>query len=103
VLNLEEAVPLSLIVNELLTNCAKYGKSPDGISRVTLTMSSEAGTASLCVRDRGPGFPEPREQDNPTNLGLLLVRTLSEQIGGEASFLSRDGAIVQVSFPLQRV
>ncbi|WP_319416583.1 histidine kinase dimerization/phosphoacceptor domain -containing protein [Marispirochaeta aestuarii] len=103
VLTLEEAVPLALIVNELLTNCAKYGKSPDGVARVNIAMGSDAGNATLTVRDHGPGFPEPREENNPTNLGMLLVSTLSEQIGGKVSFSSREGAVVELSFPLQRV
>ncbi|WP_319560597.1 histidine kinase dimerization/phosphoacceptor domain -containing protein [Marispirochaeta sp.] len=103
VLSLEVAVPLSLIVNELLTNSAKYGKSPDGISRVEITMTSRKGTASLSVADHGPGFPESPVQNNPSNLGMLLVSTLSEQLGGSVTISSGEGAGVTVEFPLKQV
>ncbi len=77
------AVPLSLIANEIVTNALKYAFS--NRARGTLTVSLKAGEKSheLRIADDGPGFPAGIDPATSRTLGLRLVRDLTRQIRGE--------------------
>lgn len=84
------AVPLALILNELLTNALKHGRGPGGPPggvRVRLAALGGAGF-ELAVEDDGPGF-DPAMAVGRRASGLGLVRGLARQLGG--SFLVERG------------
>jgi two-component sensor histidine kinase len=73
------AVPLSFIANELITNAAKHGKA-------RITVSLEANTTkgyALSVSNDGPVLPEGFDPAASKGLGMPIVRSLVESIGGE--------------------
>lgn len=72
-------IPLGFIVNELITNAAKYGK---GRITVRLEANSARGYA-LSVSNGGPGLPEGFDPAAGKGLGLKLIRSLVARIGGE--------------------
>jgi two-component sensor histidine kinase len=72
----ELAMPLALIVNELVTNAVKHGKGRN----VRVNLDEIDGALQLTVEDEGPGF-EPRESASRVS-GLGLVRGLVRQLGG---------------------
>lgn len=86
---LEEAVPLGLIVNELVTNAAKYAYPPPvaGVIHVALHNTPEA--LILKVSDEGRGLPGP---DTASGIGMRLVRSLVQQCGGELQIDRERGA-----------
>lgn len=93
------AIPLGLILNELVTNALKYGGAKKSVDewdiRVALESRSEgAGGAGLAVsvEDRGPGLPAGVTLDGRGTLGLRLVRALSEQIGASLRYDGAQGA-----------
>ncbi|MFH5923461.1 sensor histidine kinase [Roseomonas xinghualingensis] len=92
------AVPLGLIVNELVTNALKHA-FPDG-RRGTIRVEfavPPGGEARLCVRDDGVGMGPPR----PGSSGMELVRRLVQQIGGRTAQVEQGhGAGLCVFFPL---
>jgi two-component sensor histidine kinase len=72
------AIPLGFIVNELITNSAKYG---DGNIKVRLETNSP-GNHSLSVLDEGPGLPAGFDPAHRKGLGMKIVLGLVDQIGG---------------------
>jgi len=92
----DAAIPLALILNELLTNAVKHGRGQR--SRVTISVTLEkAGSAwELRVADDGPGFAfeEPTRRAS----GLGLVSGLARQLGGKLEVLSQGGARCLVRF-----
>ena len=72
------AVPLSLIVNELITNAAKHGQ---GVITVRLEQTPEGGHL-LSVCNEGPPLPEGFDPAASKGLGMQIVQALVEQIGG---------------------
>ncbi|MBP0444845.1 GAF domain-containing protein [Roseomonas sp. SSH11] len=92
------AVPLGLIVNELVTNALKHA-FPDGRNGV-IRVEFEAppgAEARLCVRDDGVGMGPPR----PGSSGTELVRRLVRQVGGRLEQPEQEcGAGFCVFFPL---
>lgn len=91
------AMPLALILNELLTNAAKYAKGEDG-ARVKVVFREIDGSVELRVEDRGPGFTYSGEVRKRAS-GLGLVVGLATQIGGTFAVESRTGAVCIVRFP----
>jgi two-component sensor histidine kinase/putative methionine-R-sulfoxide reductase with GAF domain len=76
---LDRAVPIGLVLNELVTNSVKYAFDEDGgIINVTFRVHETIGEAELSVRDNGRGMGPARSG----SLGLRLVESLSRQLGG---------------------
>ena len=86
VLELTRAVPLALIVGELLTNVFKYA-FPEGSSGVVrFSLRRRDGAVHLKVEDNGVGLPEGFSMLGAPSLGMKIVRSLSRQIGATVTF-----------------
>jgi two-component sensor histidine kinase len=81
------ATPLGFIVNELITNAAKYGI---GHITVALERNSEKGYA-LSVSNDGPVLPEGYDPAASKGLGMKIIRSFLGRIGGELRFGPADG------------
>ena len=73
------AIPLGFIANELITNAAKYGT---GRITVSLEVNREKSYA-LSVCNAGSGLPEGFDPAAGKGLGMRIIRSLVERIGGE--------------------
>ncbi|HEX8240788.1 MAG TPA: PAS domain-containing protein [Allosphingosinicella sp.] len=95
----DSAVPLALILNELITNAAKYGADSDGRATVRVALAEAQGRFILSVEDDGPGFDlcEVRRKSS----GLGLVAGLAKQIGGGFRVERPGGARCILEFPGQ--
>jgi len=92
------ATPLALIVNELVTNAAKYGV-PGKAGEIRGRLNSSEAGVDLFVEDDGPGYPQPPKREKRAS-GLGLVRGLVAQLGGNLELLPGTGARSHISFPL---
>jgi PAS domain S-box-containing protein len=98
------AVPVGLIVNELLTNAFKYAfvNRKEGKIEVVLR-ALEKGVASLTVRDDGVGLPEGFDLNITKTLGLRVVKILAEeQLRGNLKVNSKEGTTFTVEFGIAR-
>jgi two-component sensor histidine kinase len=80
VLSNDVAMPLALILNELLTNAVKHGIKDHAREGVRVSLTSEGGRLALCVEDDGEGFD--LEEVRKTSSGLQLVLGLARQLHG---------------------
>jgi len=82
-LDLNTAVPLGLIINELVSNCLKHAFPRNRRGDILLDLHAEDdGSYLLRVADNGVGLPEDLDITNTATLGLKLVNTLVEQLKG---------------------
>lgn len=99
IVNVNQAIPFALIVNEVLTNIYKHafqGKE-EGVVEVTLKASHDH--IQITVADNGQGLPEDFKLSEQTSLGFKLIHTLSSQLEGNVSYESgKTGAIFSLSF-----
>jgi len=98
-LQLDVAIPASLIFNELLSNAFKHAFPERRTGRVEVTLSRD-GPEDLVLRvsDDGVGLPEEFDWKRPTTLGLKIVHNLTEQIHGRIAVESTVGSTFLVSF-----
>lgn len=99
----ERALPVGLIVNELLTNAIKYAYPEEQEGTVTVSLKVEDGIAYLDVQDDGIGMPAPGAEGAPgSGLGHKLVRSLSGQLRGKFYCESTDGGTrCRIVFPVE--
>lgn len=98
-LGIDAAVPCGLIVNELVTNSFKYAFPNGKAGQILIAMSRPTeGRLQLTVSDNGVGFPKGTDFRETESLGLQLVNTLTEQLGGEVEMRNGVGTTFEISF-----
>ena len=96
-LSLSHAIPSGLILNELLTNSFKHGRSENKKLEIAITLHKKNDYIELMVKDNGPGMPQSGGAGKDS-LGMELIRSLSEQLDGEYSFENNKGLIFNLKF-----
>jgi PAS domain S-box-containing protein len=92
----DTAVPLGIVLTELVTNAVKYAfPTPRSGTILVQALRSQPGWVELIVRDDGIGISSLREG----SLGYGLVRSLVQQIRGEIDIRNEAGLVVTLSFP----
>jgi two-component sensor histidine kinase len=98
----DRAISLALIVNELVTNAAKYAFPDRTDGRIWVRLVQQSGnTALVSVRDDGVDLPNNFDLKNRKGLGMRIVAALSEQLGANTTQHPCDiGKEFTVSMPL---
>lgn len=98
------AVPLALIVNELVTNSIKYAFINENQGHINISFYNDVTTKNmwiLSVSDNGQGLPVDTVAKKES-LGLRLVTIMSKQIGGVLTKTNSPGATFSLSFSLTK-
>jgi PAS domain S-box-containing protein len=105
--DIDAALPLGLIVNELVSNSFKHAFPPLSSSEkreIWVTLAQEAADGlTLEVGDTGCGFPEALDLDHSPSLGLQLVQSLVLQLHGRLTVERRQGAVFRILIPEEKV
>jgi PAS domain S-box-containing protein len=99
-LHLDQAVPVGLIIAELITNSIKYGFPDQDNGEIAISVDMVGReTVELVVQDDGIGLSPEVDPSSQEKLGLRLVRRIAEdQLGGSMSFDGSDGTRVVIRF-----
>ena len=76
----DKAVPLGLIVNELVTNALKYAYPKDRPGQVRVSLRREGEALQLTVEDDGIGYPEDDAAPKGSGLGSLIVGSMAKTL-----------------------
>jgi two-component sensor histidine kinase len=102
-INLDAAVPLSLIASELVINALKHGFAGERAGVLTIKLRAGVDLHELTVQDDGQGLPPDFEPEQSSGIGIELVGSLTRQIRGQREFQSGPGGtIVTIRWPAQR-
>ncbi|MCX6565757.1 MAG: PAS domain-containing protein [Candidatus Aminicenantes bacterium] len=96
----KRAVPVGLILTELIMNSLKYGFPGKAMGEIRLELKKSDGRIFLDVADNGTGVSKDFDFNNATGTGLTIVRMLAEQLDAELNFSVDHGTRVQLSFNL---
>lgn len=99
ILNVNQAIPCSLLINELVVNAFRHAFDEHDQGTIHISMSMTNSKATLMVKDNGIGFPDTEiEQDD---IGMLLVNTLSNQLKADLELENDEGAKIMVTFEVE--
>ena len=86
------AIPLGLLITELVGNSFKHGFPSGGPGRIDVHIVREGQGFRVSVVDDGVGLPEQLDPARTRSIGLQLAQALAGQLGGELHFGPRPGA-----------
>ncbi len=97
-LNMETAIPLGLIINELVANSLKFAFPNNEKGSITVDMKTKNDEYALIIADDGIGFPADVDFKKTDSLGLQLVNNLVNQLDGEITMDRSHGTAYKITF-----
>jgi two-component sensor histidine kinase/sensor domain CHASE-containing protein len=97
VLNINQAIPLGLLLNELITNSFKHAFKKVKEGKVSVTIRKTRGKVEVMFSNNGPGF-DPGLIQKSEGIGFTLVRTLLSQLDAEYHVDMKDGFVIRFHF-----
>lgn len=93
------AIPIGLIVNEVVTNSIKHAFFDKEKGRIDITLEKKDHNINLIIKDDGIGIPVNFDIENNKTLGLQLVKLLVNQLNGKYKIYREEGTTVQIVIP----
>jgi two-component sensor histidine kinase len=90
-LDIDTAMPIGLLINEMITNSFKYAFGPEQQGVVSVSLVEKVDGLALLVKDNGRGFTEQLEQVSADRFGFKLMKSLAEKLGGSLEITQDNG------------
>jgi len=101
VISIDLAIPLGLILTEVINNTIQYG-FPNGESgNFTLESWEDNGECVVIMQDDGIGLPDDLDINNSETLGLTIIKSLTQELEGTFEMVSDNGTKVIITFPIK--
>lgn len=98
-LDVAQAVPVGLILNEAISNAIKYAFPDRPKGQVTISLKSMGGdTCQLIIADDGIGVPDDFEDQERESLGMNLMMGLTDQLDGTFALQNNNGLAIVITF-----
>lgn len=104
-LDINQAIPFSLLVNECLVNAYKHAFKEKDTGEISIALTKNGVNVDIEIADDGCGLPAGFDLEKESSLGLTLIRTLVNQLKGTGEYKSdkeSTGTKFLLSFPLER-
>ncbi|HCM25932.1 MAG TPA: hypothetical protein DIC34_05185 [Treponema sp.] len=98
-IKLRFAVPVGLILNELITNAYKYAFPSRKAGKIRVDISRAGGMVTMKVSDDGCGMPDGFDPEKSESLGLKIVSMFVQQLNGGFRFEAGKGTTAVITFP----
>jgi two-component system, sensor histidine kinase PdtaS len=102
ILTLDEAVPLAMVISELLTNAMKYAFPKNKPGSVAISIVSDSREISVSITDNGCGIPDDFDIVTSKGLGMRIVTALTKQINGTLELVPQEaGTMFLIKLPVK--
>jgi two-component sensor histidine kinase len=102
-INIDAAIPIGLIVNEVITNSIKHAGGEQKEPEINLDLRLTNGILVLKIGDNGKGFPTGFDPEKTSSLGTKAILLLAKQIHANISWKNNNGAQWELSIPLNKL
>jgi len=102
-LDVSQAVPIGLIINEAVANAIKYALPSNAEPHIHISLCCDDERVTLSIADNGPGFPADFDPETTSSFGLNLIIGLVRQLRGKVEFDSSAGVRITISFQQMRI
>jgi two-component sensor histidine kinase/FixJ family two-component response regulator len=99
--DINRAIPLGLIINELLSNALKHAFPAGRKGQISVTGNRDEKAIRIIVHDDGAGIPASFDWRNTSSLGLHLVNSLTDQLSGTIDLDRSSGTKFTILIPEQ--
>jgi PAS domain S-box-containing protein len=103
-LNINQAIPTSLIVNEVITNAFKHAFKGIKDCKITITLDQSDEDVSITIIDNGTGMPDDISSSKESSLGFHLINLLSDQVNADKVYGNNEngaGTLFKIKFAKQ--
>jgi PAS domain S-box-containing protein len=97
-MNINQAIPLGLLLNELITNSYKHAFQNVEKPKISLKLVQNAGYISIEYKDNGVGVNYD-EMANSPSLGVTIIKTSLRQLSADYEFIDGTGFGLYLQFP----
>jgi PAS domain S-box-containing protein len=99
--NVNQAVPCALIINELLSNAFEHAFKGIHKGEINLIIKDYGEKIEIIVQDNGVGIPDKYLTDASESLGFIIINTLIEQLDANMYINNENGSEVRFSFKIE--
>jgi two-component sensor histidine kinase len=97
-LNVNQAIPCALIINEIVTNAYKHAFDGQESGSITIQVYEKDEQIHVKIHDNGVGIPEDMNLDQSSSLGITLINLLQQQLEADLEFKRKDGTTIYLTF-----
>lgn len=97
-LNIDQAMPCGLVLNEIISNALKHGFPNGREGRVTVRLKSDEEAVRISIIDNGVGLPDGFAEERDGHLGMELIRLLVGQLDGQVEREAGNGVSYLITF-----
>jgi two-component sensor histidine kinase len=97
-LEIAQAIPVALIVNEAVTNAIKYAFCDGKSGTISINMYQEGSNIILSISDNGVGINPAILQRETSSMGLKLMRGLVGEMDGKITIKNDKGTVITIIF-----
>ena len=94
----KKAIPIALIVNELITNSYKYAFKDKTSGNIDLTLKKHDESVYLTIKDDGPGLSDGLDLTKINSLGFKLLNIFTKQLKGSYEIKNDNGLAIIIKF-----
>lgn len=102
-LDIKQAVPSGLILNELISNSFKYAFNGSDVGKLKVSLHKKGSQITVGVKDNGKGLPENFDLNTQSTLGMTLVKSLINQLNAKLMIENCNGTCVTFSFQSRKL
>jgi len=99
-LDVSQAIPVGIILNEAVTNVFKYAFPGDSTGEVRISVKEVEHQINITISDNGAGLPENFTLGKSNSLGMTLISGLAGQLHGTFSIIGHQGVTISIGFPM---
>lgn len=98
----KSTISIGLIISELTINSLKYAFPNNETGKITVKFTQEGSDYVLIYSDDGIGLPDSFNIKNSDSLGMILIESLTEQLGGTLNIITGSNSTFTIKFSISK-